>query len=306
MLSLESDIEVGDPVRVGPVDAFPVFGPTATSEGYLTSVAGAGSGLLVCEELNPPDLGTVIATNLAQVPILLPAGTLLVGGAQSRVVSTGVLCPPRSVVMVAVSGVEARRWGPLGPLSPTDRSAPGSVRAALAATLVRDPAEHEVCVADQEAVWRACAALALDGAGDADLCASVEATAARLRPDLDRLVPLEGQTGVVCAIGSRVVGMDLFDRPAVLARHLAGIVAGHALDAPRIGPAPGEPAVDEVGRFLGLVDGTECTQLPGAGDAGGFRLEGLVTGVGLDLDGEILQLSAFPHLRAPTPAPLRT
>ncbi len=295
MLDLEIDVSVGDPWRVGPVDVFPVFGPRARTVDYLTSVAAASSGLLECCELNPPDRGAVLATNVATVPVLLPAGTLLVGGAQDRVVATGALCPPRAAVVVGVCGVEPDRWGPLGPLVPTDRCAPGSVRGVLAASLAADSDNKDTCTADQDAVWYSCAAFTEpDVAGGLDRAAGE--VAGLLATDLDRLAPEPDQVGVVCAIGPTVVGLDVFDRPAALARHLRGIVAGHALDAHFYAPAP-EPAVDEVDRFLGLLDGIEGTMLTEAGMAGAFRLEGLLSGTGLDADGVIVHLAAFARHR---------
>ena len=299
MLSLARDVTVGDPVAVGPVQMFPLFSPTQSSLSYLTCAAATGSGLLECDELNPPDLSTVIATNLAVAPVLIPNGTLVFGGAQSRVVSSGILCPPRAVVMVSVAGVDPERWGPFGPLSPTDRSAPGSVRAVLADTVRAGGPDPHLSQADQDAVWLACASiLESTSSQGGDLCDSIEERASLLMPHLEHLVAQDGQTGLVCVIGDQVAGMDIFDRPAALARHLPGILIGHALDSSGRASSVDEMeasdvATESVYQFLELVDGASTSLLPGGGMADGFRLDGAVVGAGLRYDDEVVHLAAF-------------
>jgi hypothetical protein len=299
VLSMARDVTVGDPIAVGPLTLFPLFSPITSSLTYLTCAAATGSGLLECDELNPPDLSAVIATNLAVAPVLIPSGTLIFGGAQSRVVSTGILCPPRAVVMVSVAGVDPGRWGPFGPLSPTDRSAPGSVRAALADSVRAGGPDPHLSQADQEAVWLACASiLESTSSHGGDLCDSIEQRASLLMSNLEHLEAQDGQTGLVCIVGDHVAGMDIFDRPAALARHLPGILIGHALDSSWNAISIDEMeardvATESVYRFLDLVDNASTSLLPGGGMADGFRLDGAVVGAGLRYEDEFVHLAAF-------------
>jgi hypothetical protein len=118
----------------------------------------------------------------------------------------------------------------------------------------------------------------------------------RVKHDLDRLAPAPGQIGVACAVGDEVVGIDLFDRPATLARYLRAVVSGHALDAPS-GP-PGPDAFRAITRLLALlaaVGETGGETGPGAGLGEEVLIRGPeVVGIGLRYGGSLVHLAAFP------------
>lgn len=68
---------------------------------------------------------------------------------------------------------------------------------------------------------------------------------------LDQIEPVPGQIGVICVVGDRVTGLDLFDKHATLEKYLRGIVAGHALDAP---PSTwNSDSIRIIERFLGQI-----------------------------------------------------
>ena len=77
----------------------------------------------------------------------------------------------------------------------------------------------------------------------------------RFAEELGELEPLADQIGVAYASGGRVLGLDLFDRPATLAKYLKGIVAGVALDAHAGSTVKGTK--ESVERFLVGIDRTD-------------------------------------------------
>ena len=111
--------------------------------------------------------------------------------------------------------------------------------------------------------------------------------------ELDQIVPGADQIGVVCTIGSEVVGLDLFDKPTTLARYLRGIVAGHALDAS--GSVRSPDGIRAIERFLTKVDAAERDCGAGVGLGEEILLRGSVSGVGLTLGKDLVHLAAFPN-----------
>jgi hypothetical protein len=116
---------------------------------------------------------------------------------------------------------------------------------------------------------------------------------ARFDRELAALVPGRGQTGVVCVLDGRVVGMDLFDRPGTLRHYLGGIVAGHALDAGDGTVAATDPH-RAVEAFLARVDAAGHEGGTGVGLGEELVLRGGVSGVGLAVDGALVHVAAFP------------
>ena len=101
-----------------------------------------------------------------------------------------------------------------------------------------------------------------------------------------------GQCGAVLGLGDDLC-VDVVSRPDAFARLWPKLRAGYLLDAlERLDGKPTPFAV--VPTFLAWVDGAERSRQPSAGLGEDVRLRGeRVIGSGLELDGELIQLSAF-------------
>jgi hypothetical protein len=290
------ELEVGDRQDIGGLGVFPLTGTRTASPPYLAGPEAFESGLIEVSELDPPEVPSLLVTNLADVPILLVEGEMLVGGDQNRTMNLTVLCPPRSIIIVPVSCVEAGRWGARRTMSTSSRLAPGSLRSIKTAMLEPRRGHASDRRSDQGRVWEEVTRQseahrvfshteALDDVQDE--------FELRIANELDQIVARTDQIGVVCTIGSEVVGLDLFDKPTTLARYLRGIVAGHALDAP--GPGRSPDGIRAIERFLTNVDAAEKDCGPGVGLGEEILLQGHVSGVGLSYDKCLVHLAAFPN-----------
>jgi hypothetical protein len=289
------EVELGDSVAVGPLQLVPLHTTATSSPPYLTGPEASAAGLLGVTELDPPQVPFLAVTNLADVPVLLVEGELLVGGDQDRTMNVTVLCPAGQSTVVPVSCVEAGRWGARRPMASTGHHAPGSLRAGKTRSQPPRTGAPGDRISDQGQVWASVERVA-------DLHDVESATGAledvRLRADrrlaaaLDGVTAAPGQTGVVCLLGDRVVGLDLFDRPATLGRYLRSIVAGHALDA--VDGAPGGDPVRAAEVFLARVAAAGRESGAGVGLGEELVLRGGVSGVGLTWDGVLVHVAAFP------------
>ena len=235
MKVLEFDVGVGEGVVVGGLRVFPLTSEKASGPPYVTGPEAYEAGLIEVSELDPPEVPLLSVTNLADVPILLVEGELLFGGDQDRTMNVTVLCPPRSLIDVPVSCVEAGRWGSRRAMFASNRHAPGSLRAAKTSNLEPRMGESPSRRSDQHRVWDEVERQSIAHGVDSETSALQDVqseVADRMADDLDRIEPVFGQIGVVCTVGDEIVGMDLFDKPTTLETYLRGIIAGHALDAP--------------------------------------------------------------------------
>jgi hypothetical protein len=100
------DIELSlQGLAILPIDLNVLPGPEV-----LHVAAAMEQGLLDIEELPAPTVPSVKVLNRADLPVFFPAGVVLRGGAQTRIVATPTLVMPGMTVEVAVRCVEAGRW----------------------------------------------------------------------------------------------------------------------------------------------------------------------------------------------------
>jgi hypothetical protein len=295
MKVFEFDVQVGDAVAIGGLGVFPLTSVKVDGPPYLTGPEAFEAGLIEVSELDPPEVPFLAVTNLAQVPILLVEGEMLVGGDQNRTMNVTVLCPPRARIVVPVSCVEAGRWGARRTMSASSRHAPGSLRATKTANL--EPRTSDVASrrSDQHRVWDEVERQSLVHS----LCSETSALddvqeeiEDRIATQLDQVRPVPGQIGVICTTGDQVVGMDLFDKPSTLEKYLRGIIAGHALDAPV--PSSNSNSIRAIERFLVQVDTTVRDTGQGVGLGEEILLHGDVAGIGLFYEECLVHLAAFP------------
>jgi hypothetical protein len=205
-----------------------------------------------------------------------------------------VLCPPRSLIDVPVSCVEAGRWGGRRTMSTSTRHAPGSLRAAKTANLESRTDDASSRRSDQRRVWDEVEQQSILH-GVASETSALEDVQREIEDGiadrLDQIEPVPGQIGVVCVIGDRVAGLDLFDKPATLEKYLRGIVAGHALDAPS--STCNSDSIRIIERFLGNIDSAARDTGRGVGLGEEVFLHGDVAGIGLLYEERLIHLAAF-------------
>ena len=295
MQVLGIETEVGDRQEIGGLGVYPLTGVAGGGPAYVTGPEAFGIGLVEVSELEPPEVQSVLANNLAEVPLLLVEGEMLVGGNQNRTVNVTVLCPPKSATIVPVTCVEAGRWGAWRAVSGVHRHAPGSLRSVKTATLGETDGGVPDRSTDQHQVWHEVGRQAgihqIESETSAldDIQGELEA---RLAVELDALRAAPDHIGVVCTAGDDIVGLDLFDEPSTLSQYLRGIVAGHSLDV--TWTERGRDQLRAIERFLAGIDAATRETRAAVGLGEEVLLHGPVTGVGLMLGGRLVHLAAFP------------
>ncbi len=293
MLPLEH-VAVGAPITRLGVSLFPLYLHQAAPD------IAVGEQDLVIEELPTAEVPTLRFTNGAGRPVLIPAGSLVTGGRQNRMVNVSVLLPAAATLDVPVSCVQAGRWSGQGGFRRGAAFAPRRVRRTNDLTVDRNLRAGRGARADQRHVWATVdhelgrEGLASPTRDLEDLTRRVEADDRRRRTvaELVSRGPLPGQRGVAVAHGGRVLAADLFATPELLVANWEALVRSHLAELPE--RPSGHPSAGRVLRFLRGFARAEATTVRGAG----LGLERhvateRVAGQMLELDDVLVHASAF-------------
>ncbi len=293
MTALTSTLQLGEPVEHRGIVVAPIFPRVAPRVGYVTLDEALPLGFLVREASEAGSVPELIAQNPGEENVLLYDGEELVGAKQNRILNVTVLVAAESLVTIPVSCVEQGRWSyRSAAFAPAAHAAYPELRRRKAARLQTEPlvpglAQHEV--------WEAVAEKSVRYSVDSPTGAQADIFTSRRR-DLDRLraaFPFQpGQSGAVLALGEAMC-LDYVSRPEAFARLYPKLLEGYLLDAlERLDGNPAEAAA--VGAFVSGAETAERTRgpSPGLGEDVRLRAPGMV-GSGLEVGGELVQLSAF-------------
>jgi len=269
---------------------FPRHDPLAS---YLTLDEALANGLRIRETSDSGSVPELLVVNPLCERVLLCDGEELVGAKQNRILNVSVLVEAKTTVTIPVSCVEQGRWRHV---SPSFDAAPNVSHASLryrkaetqaAQPLARGIAQSEVWDELREKSVRM--EVSSPTGASSDLYRAYE----RDLQALEKAFPSQpGQCGALLGIG-RDVCLDVVSRPDAFARLWPKLRAGYLLDAlERLDRKPTTRGLIE--GLLGDADRAEQSRQPSAGLGEDVRLRGTeMIGSGLELEGELIQLSAF-------------
>jgi hypothetical protein len=231
-----SELSLGDRTVFENLTMFELVGISGGDLDYLTLNDAIRLEVAKVSEIS--DSGSVpelLFENFADLPVLILDGEELIGAKQNRTVNLTILAPAGKTIKIPVSCVEAGRWRrDSSHFVMSDRHHFARGRAARAeavsCSLRRDGSRHS----DQGRVWADISAKAARMQAPSATQAMAEIFD-RHRSSLESYVRSftagEEQIGALFAIGSEIVGLDLFDRRSTLAGVLPKLVRSYAIDA---------------------------------------------------------------------------
>lgn len=231
-------LHVGAGTQIGPVTTFPIW----TADSGLPAIQLPPRAPVTVAELDEPRIDALEVTVTGRSPVLLPEGTLLRGGMQSRVVTRDALLRPEQRNEVDTACVEAGRWGGVSEHSVAGRvplRVIGELRGVRRPSTMRDDRHDR-----QSRVWREVdryeshygrgpTSSLIDVMEDPDDEQPMRRRYRRLHDALTRLGqrPLPGQNGIMVGIAGQPVMLETFTTARALAQVLPGMLRGLAMDA---------------------------------------------------------------------------
>ena len=288
---IENPFQIGDPVEHRGVVVCPLFPLADPRAGYLTLEEAIPRGLRIEEVGASGTVPELRVVNPLAEPVLLYDGEELVGAKQNRILNVSVLVAAGSELPIPVSCVEQGRWRHVGmAFMAAPHAAHPELRRRKAESLRMEPLARGV---SQGEVWDEVREKNLRMDVRSSTGASADAYRRWEEPllELERAFPLQpGQSGAVLALGDSLC-LDYVSRPDAFERLYPKLRRGYMLDAlERLD----RPAGKDVSGFVAEIASAQRTRRPSAGLGEDLRLEGAgVIGSGLELDGELLQLSGF-------------
>jgi hypothetical protein len=286
-------IQPGEPVTQRGIVLVPLFPRHDPVAAYITLDEALPLGLQVSETSESGSVPELAVVNPLDRNVLLYDGEELVGAKQNRILNVTVLVGAGAKLPIPVSCVEEGRWSRRSAyFSSAGHVSHAQLRRRKAEMLAAQPLARGRA---QGEVWdevRAKAERMQVGSMTHANRDTFEAHRSSLEK-LEQLFPLEpGQCGAVLGLGDQLC-LDWVSRPEAFAQLWPKLRRGYLLDAlERL-----DGAATDTARIAGFVDevaGASSTLGPSAGLGEDLRLRGpSVIGSGLELDGELLQLSAF-------------
>ena len=246
MRVLTDRFHIGLGTQIGPITAFPVWTEAKLSISYDTTPVAT----LQVSELGSPTIEHLNIASTHPLPVLLPEGTVLDGGMQTRVLSRDVLIPTNKAVQVSTLCVESGRWSG-GKRHEVNGRAPLSIISAMrglrqdARGVRRNGSEQR-----QQVVWDSVARYETNyGRNATSSLTKVMRDEEVLERDADQerinrrfkmlsaqlalfaSNPLPGQSGVILGVGGHPVMLEIMTSTRNFKKHFETLLNAIALDA---------------------------------------------------------------------------
>jgi hypothetical protein len=250
-----STAAIGAPISRLGVSFFPIYLP----ENELQEIKTGPSSELVVRELEDAAVGSLLAVNPTDTPVLIVEGEHFLGGKQNRAVNITVLVPPRTELPIPVSCLEEGRWGRAVSYYRDDAYASPRVRRRSQEGVHSSMEQSRSRHGDQGAVWNEVHHEMRSHEAYSDTVAAADSAKHVYSHDTDRaeaaqeladLGPLPRQCGVAVSHGPWVTAVELFGARHLLAEHWGALIRSHLLELPpEFRPPSVERALWVVRRF---------------------------------------------------------
>lgn len=293
-------LEVMEPATVGSLRVFGLRRSAEAAVDYITIDEALQAHALVITEVGETgQVPTLVATTSADTMVFFLAGEELIGAKQNRVINKSLMLPARDQVKIPVCCVEQGRWHRQSREFRSGGSVShGRLRERMHKDIHDSYRREAAPVPRQSEVWneveRKMEALQCASPSSA-LHQAYEDYASRLGDMVTEIPVPKDCCGVVFAVGNRLAGIDVFDRPSTLARFWPKLTRAYALDALEEEPVapPSEGKADVERRLRSLRDAVvEQYDSPGVGHDLRFRTRDLV-GSALIVDGALVHAELF-------------
>jgi hypothetical protein len=298
-----AEIRVGQPARFGSLTVFPLSCEGNHPVEYVLADEGIEAGAVTVSEVTQQgSVPNLIVENKGGQRLLLLEGEELRGAKQNRILNTTVLVPAQTRLTIPVSCVEQGRWRRISPFFSSSKTvSPSRLRHTLKSSVTRSLKEKRGHQSDQGQVWdevRKQQRTLGVASGTSAMADTYEQHKAHLAEAQEALRYVPGACGLAVAIGSQVVSVDLFDKPATCEKVWSRLLSGLVLDAlGGEGKAEAAPDLAQVSQLVHEIGNGAWTQSEAVGEGEEFRVEfkGRV-GSALLLDGSLVHGSVVGGL----------
>jgi hypothetical protein len=277
-MSTLPEVRIGDPIRHESLSVFPLFSAALGQVEYLLSDEAIKAGSVSVDEVSEGgSVPNLLVTNQGDSRVLFLEGEELRGAKQNRVLNTSVLIAAHSKTPIPVSCVEQGRWR----YRTRHFESGGSHSSSKLRHILKKSAYLSMkagygYTSDQMGVWsevsRQMGALGSSSETGA-MADTYETFRGRLAEFRERLRYVEGATGLAVAVGAKVVGLDVFDKPSTCAKVWDRLLSGVVMDALEAGPADHVAQRADVEGLLARLRDGAWEPAPAVGEGQEYRYD---------------------------------
>lgn len=262
-----STAAIGAPITRLGVSFFPIY----LLENELPAIRTGPSFELVVRELDDAAVGSLLAVNPTDTPVLIVEGEHFLGGKQNRSVNITALVPPRTELPIPVSCLEEGRWGRRRSYHRHTAHASPRVRRRSQEGVHSSMEQGRSRRGHQGAVWNEVhREIRFHRTPSATAAASDsnrrvyrrDPRRAEAAQELADLGPLHGQCGIAVSHGHWVAAVELFGSRQLLAEHWEALIRSHLLELP---PEPRSPSVERALWVVRRFGAMPSQDAPGVG-----------------------------------------
>ena len=251
------NFDVGEPKQKNNIVVFFLSSKEKMKDNFLAFPDALKNNLTEVEEVNEGFVGNLKVSNKSDQKLLILGSEILVGNKlkQNRVVNETVLISENSTIMLKVSCCEKNRWSPAVAenLSVSESLLFSKLRTDNATDLYNSKKNN----LDQYRVWDEIDEK-LEEYNAKSFTSSVENIYKKRRNNVEEIVqsfqPGDNDTGVVLAIGSRLISLDIFSSNKMLKVYLPGLIRSVALDSFKRTNYKTYLKMKDVHKFLRLIE----------------------------------------------------
>ena len=251
------NFNVGEPKQKNNIVVFFLSSKEKMKDNFLAFPDALKNNLTEVEEVNEGFVGNLKVSNKSDQKLLILGSEILVGNKlkQNRVVNETVLISENSTIMLKVSCCEKNRWSPAVAenLSVSESLLFSKLRTDNATDLYNSKKNN----LDQYRVWDEIDEK-LEEYNAKSFTSSVEGIYKKRRNNVEEIVqsfqPGDNDTGVVLAIGSRLISLDFFSSNKMLKVYLPGLIRSVALDSFKRTNYKTYLKTKDVHKFLRLIE----------------------------------------------------
>jgi hypothetical protein len=287
-------LQLGEPVTHRGITIVPVFPLRNPVAEYITLEEALPRGLRIDEVSDAGSVPELRVRNPLDERVLLYDGEELIGAKQNRILNLSVLVAAGASTAIPVSCVEAGRWHRSSmTFTAADHTAGPELRSRKAVALETNALARGVAQSD---VWDAIAQKSHRLGVDSPTAAHSDLFQARrgaMRELSEAFALQAGQCGMALVLPDGRACLDYLSRPEAYARHHRKLLHGYLLDAIEQLDQPAAEAV-RAHVVVAAVSGAMATRRPSASLGTDLRIKAAgIMASGLEVDGEVLQLSAY-------------
>jgi ARG and Rhodanese-Phosphatase-superfamily-associated Protein domain len=293
-MTIALPLQLGEPVTHRGITILPAFPLENPAAAYTTLEDALPRGFRIAETSDAGSVPELVVENPLDEHVLLYDGEELIGAKQNRILNLSVLVAAGSRTAIPVSCVEVGRWHrSSATFAAASHTAGPELRLRKAVALESNALARGAAQSD---VWDAIAAKShrlgvhSPTGAHSDL---FEARRGAMRELADAFAAQPGQCGMALVLPDGRACLDYLSRPDAYARHHRKLLDGYMLDAiEQLDQPAAETTRADV--LVAAVSGATAVRQPSAALGADLRIKAAgVMASGLELDGEVLQLSAY-------------